>query len=49
MSGKRDLSILDYKIPKKHFNQTKERQQFSEENYGKTFADIGMKIKKLKE
>jgi len=45
----RDLSILNERIPKKHYNQTKARQEFCDTNHGKTFSEIGLTITKLKD
>jgi len=36
-------------VPKKHFNMTAERQKFCAENYGKTFAEIGLQVISLAE
>lgn len=49
IKSKRNISILDEKIPKKHYNQTLERQQFCEKNAGKTFRDIGLIVKHIKD
>jgi hypothetical protein len=45
----RDLSTLNERIPKKHYNQTKARQEFCDTNHGKTFSEIGLTITKLKD
>ena len=49
MNKKRDISLLDYVVPKKHFNQTPDRQRFCEMHHGKTFGEIGISMRKLKE
>lgn len=47
--GPRNQKILDFVIPKKHFNQTKERQDFCMFHCGKTFKNIGFDMYKLLE
>jgi hypothetical protein len=48
-SGKRNMSIMEFIVPRKHHNQTKERQIFSSQYNGKTFRDIGILVIPLRE
>jgi len=41
--------IMNYVIPKPHYNQTTERTNFCEKYQGMTFQEVGINVKKLKE
>ncbi len=45
--GKRNMDILAFTVPKKHHNQTKLRQAFSEQHVGETFKDLGIVVMPL--
>ena len=45
----RDKSMERMKVPKKHCNQTVERQHFCAEHAGKTLGELGLKVYNLEE
>lgn len=47
--SRKTLKILEYVVPKSHFNQTLARQEFCDLNHGKTFRELGISVTKLTE